>query len=89
MVSAPSFAFSHRVVEAYEPVLVRAFRPELVVEKLHVRVIRRLSRAAEVERDVAGALSEMSAVVVLTMRSPPSAFTAIWRLRPIIRLPAS
>ena len=35
------------------------------------------------------ALSEMSAVVRLTIRSRPSVSTAIWRLRPTIFLPAS
>jgi transposase InsO family protein len=32
VVSTPSLAFSHRVVEAHEPVLVQALRPELAVE---------------------------------------------------------
>lgn len=37
----------------------------------------------------APALSEMSAVVRLTISSRPSVSTAMWRLRPTIFLPAS
>lgn len=52
VVSAPSLAFSHRVVEAHEPVLVQALRPELAVEAFDERVVGRLARPAEVERHV-------------------------------------
>lgn len=34
IVSTPSLAFSDRVVEAHEPVLVQTFRPELAVERV-------------------------------------------------------
>ncbi len=50
VVSAPSLAFSHRVVEAHEPVLAQAFRAELAVEAFDERIVGRLARPAEVER---------------------------------------
>ena len=49
IVSAPSLAFSDRVVEAHEPVPVQAFRPELAIERFDERVVGRLARSAEVE----------------------------------------
>ena len=54
VVPAPSLAFSDRVVEAHEPVLVQAFRPELAVEGLDERVVRWFAGPAEVERDAVG-----------------------------------
>lgn len=53
VVSTPSLAFLHGVVEAHEPVLVQALRPELAVERFDERVVGRLARPTEVERDVA------------------------------------
>ena len=53
IVSVPSLAFSHGVVEAHEPVLVQALRPELAVEQFDEHVVGRLARPAEVERHVA------------------------------------
>jgi hypothetical protein len=42
------------VFKAHEPVGVQAFRPQLAVERLNERVVGRLSRSAEVERDTVG-----------------------------------
>lgn len=39
IVSTPNLAFSDRV-EAHEPVLVRALRPELAVEAFDERIVR-------------------------------------------------
>lgn len=49
VVSTPRLAFSDRVVDAHEPVLVRAIRLELAVENLDERVVGRRTRAAEVK----------------------------------------
>jgi hypothetical protein len=49
VVYAPSLAFSDRVVEAHEPVLVQAFRLEFAVERFNEGVVGRLAGAAEVE----------------------------------------
>lgn len=49
VISAPSFAFLDRVVEAHESVLVQALRSELAVEGLDERIVRRLARSAEVQ----------------------------------------
>ncbi len=43
VVSAPSLAFSDRIVEAQEPVLAQALRPELAVEGLDKGAIRWLT----------------------------------------------
>ena len=51
IVSAPTFAFSDRVVEAHESVLVQALRPELSVEAFDERVVRRRTRQREIQRD--------------------------------------
>lgn len=50
VVSTPSLAFSHRVIQAHEPVGVEAFRPELAVEALDERIVGRLARPREVKR---------------------------------------
>lgn len=52
VVAAARLAFSDRVVEAHEPVLVQALHAERAVEGLDERVVGRLAMAAEVERDV-------------------------------------
>ena len=49
VVSTPSLAFSPRLVEAEEPVGVQALRPELAVQALTARIVRRLTRPAEVQ----------------------------------------
>ena len=51
VVSTPSLAFLHGVVEAHEPVLVQALRPELAVEAFDERIVGRLARPAEVQGD--------------------------------------
>jgi hypothetical protein len=53
VVSTPSLAFSARIVEAHEPVRVEAFRSEFAVERFDERIVGRLSRPREVERDAA------------------------------------
>ena len=47
VVPTPSLAFSHRVIQAHEPVGVKAF---LAVEALDERVVGGLARPREVER---------------------------------------
>jgi len=44
LVSSPSLAFSARVVEAHEPMLVQAFRPELAVEAFDERIVGPLAK---------------------------------------------
>jgi hypothetical protein len=53
-VSAPSLAFSDRVVEADESMLVQAFHPKLAIKGLDERFVRRLAEPAKVERDATG-----------------------------------
>jgi hypothetical protein len=50
VVSTPSLALRPRIVEAHEPVRVQALRPELPVQALDERVVRRLARPGEIER---------------------------------------
>jgi hypothetical protein len=47
--STPSLAFSNRLVQAYEPVLLQAFRPELAIEGLDKLIVRCLAGPREVE----------------------------------------
>lgn len=51
--SAPSHAFSGRVVEAHEPVCIQAFRAELAVRALDKGIVGRFAQPREVQGDVA------------------------------------
>jgi hypothetical protein len=51
IVSTPSLAFSSRFVEAYEPVGIQAFDPELAVQGFDIGIVCRFAGPAEVERD--------------------------------------
>jgi len=51
IVSTPILANPTHFFDAGEPVGIQAFGAELTVQGLDVRVIRRLSRAREVEHD--------------------------------------
>lgn len=53
IVSTPSLAFLLRIVQAHEPVRRQALSPQLAVEGLDERVVRRLAGPREVERDSA------------------------------------
>ena len=52
IVSAPTLALSPRVGKAQEPVRIEALGAELPIQALDERVVGRLARAGEVERDV-------------------------------------
>jgi len=71
VVSTPSLAFSNRVVEAHEPVLVQAFRSELAVEGLDERVVGRFARPAEAQRNPTLMGSGSSAFEMNSARLPP------------------
>jgi hypothetical protein len=68
--------------------LVHKFEP--VVGAVGEQVLHPGPPLANVVQDRLGArVSDMSAVVRLTIKSRPSVSTAMWRLRPTIFLPAS
>ena len=47
VISAPSLALSDGIVDAHEPVLLQAFRPELAVEGVDERIVCRLVKPAK------------------------------------------
>ena len=51
IVSTPSLAFSNRIVEAHEPVLVQAFSAELAVDAFDECVVGRRTGPREVQHD--------------------------------------
>ena len=51
VVSAPSLQLFARIRKADEPVRIHAFRPNPAVERFGKRVVRRLARPREVERN--------------------------------------